>query len=208
MDNIINDFEDALLSLDRVKVQSILAQHTDRDNFIPSLENIVVPAMENIGYKWEKGDVALSQIYMGGRICEEVVDELLPKTEAKRKDDPNIALVVFKDHHILGKRIVYTFLRASGYDVIDYGQQHDVDDLVQKLKEDNIEILLVSVLMLNSALKVKGLTELIKKENLSTKVIVGGAPFRFDKNLFKEVGADAFASNASNVIDVIETLKG
>lgn len=207
MQEIVKEFEDALLSLDRIKVKDILLENSASGDFIKTLEEIVVPAMESMGLKWESGEIALSQIYMGGRICEEIVDELLPKTDNKRIDDPNLALVVLNDYHTLGKRIVYTFLRASGYAVIDYGQQSSIDELIQKVKEDNIEILLVSVLMLNSALNIKQLTDKIKQENLNVKVVVGGAPFRFDKKLCEDIGADAYATNASQVIDIIEEIK-
>ena len=207
MQEIVKEFEDALLSLDRIKVKDILLENSASGDFIKTLEEIVVPAMENMGLKWESGEIALSQIYMGGRICEEIVDELLPKTDNKRIDDPNLALVVFNDYHTLGKRIVYTFLRASGYSVVDYGQQSSIDELIQKVKEDNIEILLISVLMLNSALNIKKLTDKIKQENLNVKVVVGGAPFRFDNKLCEDIGADAYATNASQVIDIIEEIK-
>lgn len=207
MKNVVEEFEDALLSLDRIKIKEILVENSASGDFIKTLENIVVPAMENMGFKWESGEIALSQIYMSGRICEDIVDEMLPKTKAKRVDDPNLALVVFNDYHTLGKRIVYTFLRASGYTIVDYGQESDIDNLIKNLKKDNIEILLISVLMLNSALHIKKLTEKIKQENLNVKVIVGGAPFRFDNKLSEDIGADAYATNASQVIDIIEELK-
>ena len=207
MQDVIDDFENALLSLDRLKVRDILVEDSTSGDFISTLERIVVPTMESLGLKWESGEIALSQIYMGGRICEEIVDEILPQTTSKRVDDPNLGLVVFNDYHTLGKRIVYTFLRASGYEVIDYGQQSDIETLIKSLKNDNIKILLVSVLMLNSALHIKDLIEKIKQEKMNIKVIVGGAPFRFDKDLANEIGADAYATNASKVIDVIEKLK-
>ncbi len=207
-DEIIKEFETALLTLDRLKVKTILVDQTKENDFLKSLEDIVVPAMESIGKKWEDGKVALSQVYMGGKICEEIVDELLPQTNTKRVNDPNLGLLVYKDYHMLGKQIVYTFLRASGYDVKDYGSQHNIDEIIQNIKKDNIQILLISVLMLNSALNIKELILAIKQNGLKTKVIVGGAPFRFDKGLYKEVGANATASIASGVLDVIENLRG
>lgn len=208
MDDIVIEFEDALLLLDRIKIKDILTKEFEiDDNFIRTLERIIVPAMENIGNKWESGEIALSQIYMSGKLCEEIVDEMIPNTATKRVDDPNLALVVFQDHHILGKMMVYTFLRASGYDVIDYGCQNNIDEIIEKLKQDKIKILLISVLMLNSALHIKELTSKIKEEKLDIKVVVGGAPFRFDNKLYKEIKADAMATNASQVIDIIKDLK-
>jgi len=208
MDTKVEEFEQALLSLDRIKVKEMLSSEYNLDNFMSALEDIVVPAMENIGNKWESGDVALSQVYMGGKICEEIVDQLIPLTNTKRIDNLNIAIVVYKDYHMLGKRIVLTFLKASGYEILDYGQTSSIDELIQKIKTDNIKILLISVLMLNSALNIKEFITRLREEKLDTKVVVGGAPFRFDADLYKEIGADACGTNASDTIDIINRFKG
>ncbi len=203
----VQELEDAMISLDRVKIRSILSSQDSVSDFLTTLEHIVVPVMQSIGTRWENGNVALSQVYMSGKILEEIVDELLPTTQSKRVNDPKLGLLIYKDYHMLGKRIVYTFLRASGYDVIDYGPQHEVSTIIEMIKNDSIEILLISVLMLNSAINLKELISKIKEEKLSVKVVVGGAPFRFDKELCKEIGADAFATNASQAIEIIERLR-
>lgn len=207
MEQLISELEDALLSLNRVKVDKILRSNENFETFMETLEHLLVPAMESIGTKWDKGDVALSQVYMSGKICEQIVDKIIPETKTKRKDDPNIALAVFQDHHLLGKMIVQTFLRASGYFIHDYGHQNNIDTLIEKIKTDKIEILLVSVLMFNSALHLKELMQKTKEQNIQVKVIVGGAPFRFDGELYQKIGADAMARDASDILNIIDELK-
>jgi len=202
-----SEFEDALLSLDRVKIESIFTQKSSSIEFISLLEKMVVPAMESIGKKWENDEVALSQIYMSGKLCEEIINKQIQKTNIKRENNPEMAIVVYKDFHMLGKRIVYSLLKSCGYEVHDYGQEGSDKNLIKKIKKDKIQILLISVLMLNSALDIKKLTEKIKKENLKIKVVVGGAPFRFDSNLYKDIGADEYATNASDIIKIIDNLK-
>jgi len=202
----IEAFEESLLSLNRVNAKAILTKESNRTLF-EQLESIVVPTMESIGQKWEEGEVALSQVYMSGKICEEIVEELLPLSDTTRIHHPNLAIMVYRDFHMLGKRIVLTFLQASGYTVVDYGHQSSVETIIKRLQEDKIEILLVSVLMLNSALHLKELISAIKAAGLPTKVVVGGAPFRFDTHLSQEIGADAFGKSASDIIKIIDTLK-
>ena len=132
------------------------------------IENIVLPALERIGKGWEEGRVSLAQVYMSGRICEEVIDRILPPSHPQRKDQPPMAIVVLEDHHLLGKKIIYSALRASGYELLNYGQM-DVETVVRNVKTDGIEILLISVLMLPSALKVKQLRNALEREGLNTK---------------------------------------
>jgi methanogenic corrinoid protein MtbC1 len=56
--------------------------------------------------------------------------------------------------------------------------------------------------MLPSALKVKRIQE--ETKGLKTKIIVGGAPFRLDPELWKEVGADGYCKDASEIFNMLE----
>jgi methanogenic corrinoid protein MtbC1 len=62
--------------------------------------------------------------------------------------------------------------------------------------------------MLPSALKIKKVKEKLTNMNLDVKIVVGGAPFRFDDQLWQEVGADAMCKDASEAVDVIQEVIG
>ncbi len=197
------DMEQALLSVDRVKAGRIVKESCSASSPFTCLETLVVPALEEIGRRWENGDVALSQVYMSGRICEEIVDAMLPPGDPRRVDQPKMAIAVLEDHHGLGKRIVISVLRAGGYEVTDYGLGISADDLAKKAISDNVRILLISSLMLPAALHAKDAIAQIRKVRPDTRVIVGGAPFNFDTNLWKEVGADAMGKTASDTLALV-----
>jgi trimethylamine corrinoid protein len=74
---------------------------------------------------------------------------------------------------------------------------------VERVKNDEIRVLLISVLMLSSALKIKTVKELLTVQGLDVRIIVGGAPFRFDPDLWREVGADAMCHTASEASGLI-----
>lgn len=207
MKDLVNDFKEVLLSLDRLSAKQMLDDQIERMTPIKFIEDVVVVALERIGAGWNEGTISLSQVYMTGRICEGLVDQLLPPEDPERKDKPNMAICVLSDHHKLGKVIVYSLLRASGFDLLDYGTM-EADDLVARVNKDKIEILLISALMLPSALKVKRVKEKLTDMGLDVKIIVGGAPFLFDDKLWKEVGADAMCRTASEVVPVIQEFMG
>lgn len=202
MSQLLEPFLQALQDLNRVEAQNILRQAEDRQTPIELVEGLVVPALEEIGRGWEDGTITLSQVYMSGRICEELVDLILPQSAPERKKQPNMAIVVLEDYHLLGKRIVYSILRASGFELADYGRM-TVEEIVARTQADELELLLVSVLMLPSALRVKDLRAKFDELGLKTKIITGGAPFIFDENLWQEVGATAMGQSASEAIEVI-----
>jgi methanogenic corrinoid protein MtbC1 len=200
--------EEALLSVDRVKAGRIVKETCTPGSPFVCLETLVVPALEEVGRRWEAGDVALSQVYMSGRICEEIVDAMLPPGDPQRIGQPKMAIAVLEDHHTLGKRIVVSVLRAGGYEISDYGHGVMAEDLVKLVAKDNIRILLISTLMLPAALRAKQAIAEIKKAQPQTKVIVGGAPFNFDSTLWHEVGADAMGHTASDTLALVKEMAG
>lgn len=207
MKKTIDHFTDSLITLNRVAARKISDEGADRYTPLKFIEDVVATSLERIGQGWQEGTYALSQVYMAGRICEDIVDELLPLGDPNRKDQPRIAICVLKDHHQLGKIIVCSVLRASGFEVMDYGVV-DVDDVVERVQKDKIEMLLISVLMLPSALRIKAVKEKLDALNLNVKLVVGGAPFRFDDRLWKSVDADAVCGAASEAVSMIEKMMG
>lgn len=199
---LVNSFRESLESLDRIGADRIFRQALATLTPIQTVEQLVVPALEQIGLAWEAGEVALSQVYMSGRFCEELVEKALPPSDPDRKHQPRSAIVVLSDHHMLGKRIVYSVMRASGFELFDYGRM-DTDQLVERALADKISVLLISVLILPSALKVREVCERLKKVNSEIKIIVGGAPFLFDAQMWKQVGADAMGHNAADAVSIV-----
>jgi methylmalonyl-CoA mutase cobalamin-binding domain/chain len=170
------------------------------------MEQIVIGSLERIGDGWEQGDISLSQVYMSGVICEGLVETYLPRYNVRRKDIPRMAIGVLLDHHSLGKRIVYSVLRAAGFEIIDFGQGLGPEEMAQMTVDNSVEILLISTLMLPSALKVSRVRDALIAKGSSARIIVGGAPFRLDPTLWQRVGADADGQSATGVVSVIEQL--
>jgi len=202
----IEDLESALLSTDRIRTTTIIMDSCSSDSPVHCVETLIVPALEEIGSRWERGDVSLSQVYISGRICETIVDTMIPDTDPGRRRPPRIAIAVLEDHHTLGKRIVYSVLRSGGYSVTDYGSGLTVDQLVDDVVRDRIQILLISTLMLPAALRAKDAIARIREQLPKTRVIVGGAPFLFDPGLWKEVGADAMGHAASETLEIVKRM--
>lgn len=201
-DELIRSFREALESLDRLRADEVFSQVLASRTPIEAVEQVVVPALEQIGLAWQDGSVALSQVYMSGRFCEELVERVLPPSDPDRKHQPRSAIVVLSDYHKLGERIVYSVMRASGFELFDYGRM-EVDELVERALADRLRVLLISALILPSALKVKEVCARLKASGAGIKVAVGGAPFLFDDQLWREVGADAVGHSAADAVGIV-----
>lgn len=198
----IDSFEEVLLGMDKPAAFELSRQY---DNHLTLVEDLLVPCLERIGLSWEEGRISLVQVSVSAQICEEILLSVLPEANNSNDSAPKIALVLLEDYHALDKMIVRSSLIAFGHSVVDLGIM-EVDEIVAAVKEQDIKILLVSVLMLPSALLVKELRKRFDSEHLETKIVVGGAPFRLDKNLWEDVGADDYGTVASDSIRIVDRL--
>ncbi len=199
-----NQLERAFLMLDREEAERIFNEALSLGSPIEIAGELVSLTLNRIGAAWEEGKLALSQVYMSGLICEELIDKILSPQSKNRKAQPKMAIAVFEDFHMLGKRIIFSTLRASGFELLDLGGGLSIDKLTEIIHREEIKILLLSVLMLPSALHVKLLKE--KLNGTDVKIIVGGAPFRFDNELWKDVGADAFGKDPAEAIQIVSQM--
>ena len=202
------EFVHALLAVNIKAAEEILSDLSADFGMIEIADNLLAPALETIGTGWEEGTFALAQVYMSGKICEQLVDKILKTSPPAGRKQPKIAMAVIEDYHSLGKKIVLSVLKIAGYEVLDYGHGLSTTEVIKRALEDEIDLLLLSALMLPSALLIRNMTKILKLRNSGIKVVVGGAPFLFDKDLWKEVGADAMGSNASDAIGLVKRITG
>ncbi len=204
--SLLDELEQALLAVDRVSVQGLIVRG-GQELSLENVEALLVPVLERIGEGWETGRVSLAQVYMSGRLCEEILNGLPgPAAEtAGGASMPQIAVAVFEDSHLLGQRIVCSALRVAGFAVSCYGSV-SLETLVKRVCEEQIKVLLISVLMLPSAIRVKQVIARLREESPDTAVVVGGAPFRIDDQLWREVGADACGVAASDAVHIVRQM--
>lgn len=204
----IEDLKDALLSTDRIAAVEVVERIGATPDALVEVEAVVTETLRQIGEDWEKGLLSLAQVYMSGVICEEMLVERVRTGVVPFRRFPRMAIAVLLDHHSLGKNMVLSVLRAAGFSIIDFGSGLSVETLVQRVIEEEIEVLLISSLMYPTALRVLRVREQLDAAGRHPFLIVGGAPFRFDRDLWRRVGADADGGNATDIVGVLEAAVG
>lgn len=84
--------ERSLLMLDKEEAERILLEAAQQDTPIEIASHLITSALQNIGDDWEEGKLALSQVYMSGIICEELIDKMLPPLSPERVSQPKMAI--------------------------------------------------------------------------------------------------------------------
>jgi methanogenic corrinoid protein MtbC1 len=100
------------------------------------------------------------------------------------------------DIHDIGKNIVVTLLRGSGFEVTDLGVDVPADKFVTVLKETGARVLGLSALLNVTYPEMKHVVEEVGGAGLrdKVKIIIGGTPVNEQVRQFS--GADYFAEDA------------
>ena len=202
-------FADALRVSDRRGALRLLRRAIDRGVERSLLmPEVVGAAIDEVGQGWREEEVSLSQVYAAGVMVEDAMETLSPPPEGGR---PTIGKVVIGtprgEYHGLGKRIVAAFLRAGGFEVVDLGLSVSPEAFVDAALAEGARIAAVSALMVDTALDIRRVRQAMERRGArGVKLLVGGAPFRYNRELYKLVGADATAASAYEAVQTASDL--
>lgn len=202
------EFRQALLAMAqdqavKILVRSLASGHTLFD----LVDRCVTPVLEAIGDDWEHGRASLSEVYIAGKVAEQAVQTLLMVPGVPNPRKSVVAVALCEDYHTLGKRMVQLAVQAAGYTCLDYGRV-TAGELAERVLADPPDLVLVSALMLRSALRIGDAKTRLVQAGCLVPLCVGGAPFRFDPELWREVGADGFGRGSADALRLAERFTG
>jgi methylmalonyl-CoA mutase cobalamin-binding domain/chain len=211
---IITAYNEAVFDTDRDRALEVIHQAL-ADGVSPEeiVFQVVIPAMElMIKSISEDFDANLAQHFMASQIAAQVTDEMVAKF---KKSPQSIGTVIIGtshgDMHTLGKRIVTGCLHSMMIDVVDLGVNVAPEKFVDAAIEHHASVIAISSMMMHTARSELGSTkvrEILKQRGLENqiKIVVGGAPYRWDPNLYKTVLADAWAEDGITAGKIIKEL--
>jgi corrinoid protein of di/trimethylamine methyltransferase len=177
------------------------------------LEDGMAVAMFDLGEMWKRGEVFLPEVVASAEVfkaCNAIVE---PALLAKRGDGERTTRVVVLatvkgDLHDLGKNMVGAMLRTAGFDVVDLGKDVSADTIVAAIREHAPAIVGMSALLTTTVPYQKTVIERLVSEGIreQVKVIVGGAPVT--PEWAERIGADGYANNAPEAVDMAKKLLG
>jgi len=176
------------------------------------IEKGLAEGMRIVGEKYESGEYFIADLIVSAEIFNKALSILKPKLEEMRKQVKPLGTVVigtvYGDIHDIGKNLVATMLRISGFEVVDLGVDVPPEKFVESVKKHNADIVGISTLLTSTMTHIRDVVEALKKAGLRdrVKVIVGGAPLT--EEIAKELGADAYGENAVKAVEICKKLLG
>ena len=211
---VIAAYTEAIVDTDRHKALAVV--HDALDNGISPedvLFKVVIPSLESmIKAISESFDANLAQHFMASQIAAEVTAEMLSRFKAPREPIGRIVIgTSCGDFHGLGKRIVIGCLKTYRIDACDLGLNVPPQRFVEEAVAHHAQVIGISSMMVHTARGEHGclrVRQILQERRLEDriKIIVGGAPYRFDHDLYRVVQADAWAEDGIKAGPVIARL--
>ncbi len=192
-----------ILEADRLGASLLMENWAAERGHEGLLTEVLEPVLQRIGLEWAKGDsFSLAQAYVAGKVAEDALTSIAAHRSAEAAVPPTKGPVVLgnieEDFHGLGRRMVATFLRLSGWQVEDLGNDVPHAVFVDSALKAGARVIGASAMMMTTARNIRLLREEIDRRGLRGRLqlAVGGAVFLACPSLAEEVGADGTAPNA------------
>lgn len=168
----------------------------------------IMPALRVLGDGLKDGCVSLAEVMISVGAVKaglSVLEPLMIRNIPAGKGTVIIG-TVFGDVHSLGKDLVITMLKGSGFRVVDLGADVPPSRFIESITKHQAEVVALSGLLTSSRLAMRDTIAALKESGIRERVsiIVGGGAV--DRQSARTIGADAYGEDAAAAPDLILSL--
>ena len=179
---------------------------------LDAIEQGFKPGMDVVGEGFARGELFIPDLMMSGEAMKVAIAALEPELMKRKQQRQVLGRVVIGtvqgDIHEIGKTLVATMLSASGFEVHDLGVDVSAQQFVDTVRDQGADIVGLSALLTTTILNQEDVILNLKEAGLreQVKVIIGGVPA--SQEWADEIGADGYAENATEAVEVVKRLVG
>lgn len=168
------------------------------------VDKYLIPSLNIVGKKYESGEIFLPQLIQSAETVKksfEVIKSKMTNIKEEKISKGKILLAtVYGDIHDIGKNIVKVLLENYCFEVIDMGKDVPAEDILKKVKEEDIKLVGLSALMTTTVKNMEDTIKLLRDNNADCKVMVGGAVLT--ESYAKMIDADFYAKDARQGVKI------
>ena len=157
--------------------------------------------LRDLGEQFSEGEIFLPQLFMAGEIMELAGKPITDAITKNQGDVPSKGTIVIGsvkgDVHDIGKNMVRTMFKASGFDIVDLGVDVPTQSFIDEVKKSTPDILAISSTMSTTVPMMRDIIDFTESAGLreKMKIIVGGGSM--NQMLADEMGADGYSDDAN-----------
>lgn len=203
----VTNIYNAVIGLDKKSVVGLVQAEMDKGTEITTiLQEGLIAALDEVGERFSKGDMFLPEMLAAAEAMKSGLELIRPLlTEKDRQSAGTVVIGTVKgDLHDIGKDLVAMMLEGAGFNVINLGVDVDSDTFVQAAKDNEAQVIGLSALLTTTMPAMRDTMSRLKDENVSAKIIVGGAPVT--QAFAEEIGADGYSDDAPGAVALARRL--
>jgi methanogenic corrinoid protein MtbC1 len=158
---------------------------------------------------WQMNRITVGQEHFCTATTQLVISNLFPMLlSAKAGRFKLIAACVGDELHEVGLRIVTDLLELSGWTTRYLGANVPASSIVDAAIASDADVIALSVTLTPHLADAQRIVSALRLDprTKAKKILVGGAPFQLDGELWKSIGADGWAPDGRAALPVIESL--
>jgi 5-methyltetrahydrofolate--homocysteine methyltransferase len=158
-------------------VEGDIDRSVDKIGAVPTLNDVLLPAMKEVGDKFGAGELILPFVLQSAEVMKRAVAQLenyLDKIEGYTKGTVVLA-TVFGDVHDIGKSLVNTILTNNGYTVVDLGKQVPIQTILDAADEHSATAIGLSALLVSTSKQMPLCVEELHTSGREYPLLIGGA---------------------------------
>lgn len=147
---------------------------------IEVIEGPLMDGMNVVGDLFGEGKMFLPQVVKSARVMKQAVAILIPYIEALKSEGQKakgriLMATVKGDVHDIGKNIVGVVLQCNNFEVIDMGVMVPCDQILQKAKEEDVDMIGLSGLITPSLDEMVHVGKEMQRLDFHVPLLIGGA---------------------------------
>jgi 5-methyltetrahydrofolate--homocysteine methyltransferase len=144
------------------------------------IEGNLMTGMNVVGDLFGSGKMFLPQVVKSARVMKKAVAYLTPYIEASKDANAKAAgkilmATVKGDVHDIGKNIVSVVLACNNYEIVDMGVMVPPEKIINKAKEEQVDIIGLSGLITPSLDEMVFLAKEMERQDFEVPLLIGGA---------------------------------
>ena len=146
------------------------------------IEGPLMDAMNEVGRRFGEGRMFLPQVVKAARTMKQAVELLMGEentelaAEPTATGRPKVLLATVKgDVHDIGKNIVGVVMACNGYEVIDMGVMVPAEEIVEKARQEHVDMIGLSGLITPSLEEMVNVATALRQAGLDIPIMIGGA---------------------------------
>jgi methanogenic corrinoid protein MtbC1 len=207
---LAKEYLGALLHGDRRSASQMVLDAVENGTDIKSIYLYVFQACQReIGRLWQTNQLSVAQEHYCTAATQLIISQLYPHIFGAQKTGRLIVIAcVGGELHELGARMVADFFEIEGWDTYYLGANTPTRSILKLIKERRPHLLGISATI---TFHVSAVADLVSSVHASynghtPKILVGGYPFNVATDLWKRLGADGYAQDAQQALEVASRL--